>query len=78
VPLKFKPAKAYLHHGSLSISVSVVAILQLTMKVISYAKETKDAPKEQTKPFERLLVSQACFIRSKTSSKIARLYPARE
>jgi hypothetical protein len=33
----------------LSITVSVLALLQLTEKVISYAKQTRDAPKERTR-----------------------------
>jgi hypothetical protein len=31
----------------LSITVSVIALLQLTQKVIDYARQTKDAPKER-------------------------------
>jgi hypothetical protein len=33
----------------LSITVSVLALLQLTEKVISYAKQTRNAPKERTR-----------------------------
>jgi hypothetical protein len=33
----------------LSITVSVLALLQLTEKVINYARQTKDAPKERTR-----------------------------
>jgi hypothetical protein len=33
----------------LSVTVSVLALLQLTEKVISYVKQTKDAPKERTR-----------------------------
>ena len=33
----------------LSITVSVVALLQLTTKVISYVKEAKDGPKDRTR-----------------------------
>jgi hypothetical protein len=33
----------------LSITVSVLALIQLTEKVIGYVKQTKDAPKERTR-----------------------------
>jgi hypothetical protein len=36
----------------LSITASIIAVLQATKEVISYLKETKDAPKELTKVYE--------------------------
>jgi len=36
----------------LSITASIIAVLQATKKIISYVKETKDAPKELTKVYD--------------------------
>jgi hypothetical protein len=36
----------------LSITASIIAVLQATKEVISYVKETKDSPKELTKVYE--------------------------
>jgi hypothetical protein len=36
----------------LSITAGIIAVLQATKEVISYFKETKDAPKELTKVYE--------------------------
>lgn len=36
----------------LSITASIIAVLQATKEVISYVKETKDAPKELTEVYE--------------------------
>ena len=36
----------------LSITASIIAVLQATKEIISYVKETRDAPKELTKVYE--------------------------
>lgn len=36
----------------LSITASIIAVLQATKRIISYVKETRDAPKELTKVYE--------------------------